>query len=1050
MALLLSSITMAAWAGSLEVYVYEQDSGGKPQAVPGATIQLSDPRNPPRLREQAKATGLDGKALFAELPDGPGFVLQVSAAGYQPFTDRAVQLPGGLKRLRIQLLPLLTTTVDLIEQGPVVQLGQTESTTAISGEYFNDLPVYGRDYQSALVLAPGVNDTDRDGNVTVHGSRERDFKVTVDGVSNVDPVTGQRLSAVNPDAIEEIQVVDSGADLTQGGAVGGYARITTKSGANEFEGSASIYLVDDAIDNDGAGDTDPLPRRRRKPAAFVSGPIFRDRLWYVAALELLDESRPINVIGGQDAVIESSGRSELAKLTWQLNAKNRLAVQYSADPLTIEPYQASTLRAADSSSDYERGGPTYSLKWTSTLSPRSYWESTVALSDIKYEFRPHAFGVRNLCATGEVGGISVDRLFCFDRRSGIESGTNPQTYADRRERRSYALDATTFLNEWLGGSHDIRYGLLLERTNWQRHQSDDPTLQRQPFSLQVVALDPNNPGSIDPRNLPANRIFLTRSFPDQLQSEARGNNFALYLVDGYQPWSNLSIEVGLRYNREELSADGFESFDPARERATFATAYEDCVANPFNSANACVAIAAGRFTGSPYDNPNAYPACSVAPNPAQCTMLELARDAGVRIHFRTPRPFTVINSNLSRSLRIGWDPRSDGKTQLSGGYTRLYGDAFFQLFLEEQGPDTLQSAFSLNSEDQAVFDLSNLGTAFQISTVDRNLNSPYADEITLGLQREIAPETSLTVRWIQRGYRDLYQDTDVNHDPVIFDDLTPRQLARFGGRCRRIGKFADCTGEAVIRIEPRPGGRQSISVIDVPDGIADLQVVSPLFNSIYEISNLNRSDYDAYVIGLTRRFWQNWEASGTYTWSRSIGQAEDFADTLGNDRSNVDDERGPLGTDQRHVVKLSGRKLVSTWGGMRFGGNVVYQTGLPYSIVSNRQVLDFPTDLSGGRGIGTIQYSTPRVTFPTGTRNDQRNPSHWRVDVNLQKELKLRDTTLVLQASVFNLLNAQTLEIERVERLTEYNARLRRVWLDLPVSARDTGRYLELAAKVTF
>ena len=41
-----------------------------------------------------------------------------------------------------------------------------------------------------LTLAPGVQDADGDGNPNVHGSRDRDFKAEVGGVSNVDPLTG--------------------------------------------------------------------------------------------------------------------------------------------------------------------------------------------------------------------------------------------------------------------------------------------------------------------------------------------------------------------------------------------------------------------------------------------------------------------------------------------------------------------------------------------------------------------------------------------------------------------------------------------------------------------------------------------------------------------------------------------------------------------------------------------------------------------------------------------------------------------------------------------
>jgi hypothetical protein len=53
-----------------------------------------------------------------------------------------------------------------------------------------NMPVAGRFYQDVIALAPGVQDPDGDGNPNVNGARERDFKTSVGGISNVNPLTG--------------------------------------------------------------------------------------------------------------------------------------------------------------------------------------------------------------------------------------------------------------------------------------------------------------------------------------------------------------------------------------------------------------------------------------------------------------------------------------------------------------------------------------------------------------------------------------------------------------------------------------------------------------------------------------------------------------------------------------------------------------------------------------------------------------------------------------------------------------------------------------------
>ncbi len=64
-------------------------------------------------------------------------------------------------------------------------------------------------YTSFLITEKGAEPGLR--NVSVKGSRERDFKAIVGGISNVDPLTGQFMSDVNPDAVEEIDIITGGA-----------------------------------------------------------------------------------------------------------------------------------------------------------------------------------------------------------------------------------------------------------------------------------------------------------------------------------------------------------------------------------------------------------------------------------------------------------------------------------------------------------------------------------------------------------------------------------------------------------------------------------------------------------------------------------------------------------------------------------------------------------------------------------------------------------------------------------------------------------------------
>src|SRR5437867_5026716 len=71
---------------------------------------------------------------------------------------------------------------------------------------------------------------------------------------------------------------------------------------------------------------------------------------------------------------------------------------------------------------------------------------------------------------------------------------------------------------------------------------------------------------------------------------------------------------------------------------------------------------------------------------------------------------------------------------------------------------------------------------------------------------------------------------------------------------------------------------------------------------------------------------------GSYTYSRALGDAEDFQSRLGNDPSTVEWETGYLDYDQRHVVKLNAALfLPRDW---QVGTSIAWGSGLPYSIIS--------------------------------------------------------------------------------------------------------------------
>ncbi|RMF71122.1 MAG: TonB-dependent receptor, partial [Acidobacteria bacterium] len=759
-----------------------------------------------------------------------------------------------------------------------------------------------------------------------------------------------------------------------------------------------------------------------------------------------------DLIGGADFVQEVRGLTNFDQVTWQVTGKDKLQLRYNADPFRVEPAGVSSLVPPESGVTRQGGGPVVTLQWTNVFSGTFTFESLLAYQNIKNEFSPFEENVRNNCIpSGDPELTPLLESYCVDQTLfGSASGTFPRTNRDTRRRWSYSVRGDKFIADWLGGSHRVTFGLGLERAKFVRDVTYDSQILRQELPATGSVTNP-----LFPRDL----VLETKFFPDVQSSESRGNFYAAYITDSFDVRPNLNVTVGLRLSREELGSDGFAPIDVAGERARYDQAVSECIA-----AGGVPRICASRnlylFTAHPLDNPALYPTgCALAPNPRICEDLRTAQQGGP-LHFRDPERYTIDNYDVEPRFSVAWDPWNDNKTKVSASWGRYVGNTFLAPLVSELGPDLLRVPFTINNLG---FKQENvpIQSAFAISEIDRDLKRQYSDEWQIRLEREIGPEMSVITRYVNKKYRRQFQDIDINRRPVYFDDLKNNKPLLFQSfpRCERIGEFADCTGDFVLVTTPIPGIPGSPgSLVPVPDGFPDLELVSPALNSVYLIGNFNESDYEAYIVELVRRFYQNWEMRASYTWSTTLGQAEDFNSALGDDVTNADDEAGPLATDQRHVFTLFGRVFVPYWGGYRVGAVLTYQSGLPYSIIEQRNVPDFPTQLTGlnvplssTSGL-TRAFSVQRFLYPTGARNDHRNSPFWNLNLNIQKEFEIKDVKASIQLNIFNALNDDTQRVFQVRRVSLGTDPVtgEQRFLERPVAIRRFGRQFELLLKANF
>src|ERR1041384_5139517 len=152
------------------------------------------------------------------------------------------------------------TEVDVTDAPPVVDTTQGQQANTIEQKLIRDLPINRRDYLSYTLLVPGVSDSTRlagdqdfrvkqtpQSGLSFYGSNGRGNSVTVDGGEANDDSGGVRLN-LSQDAVQEFQINRSNYLPELGGASGATINIVSKSGANQFHGSAYGFFRNDALD----------------------------------------------------------------------------------------------------------------------------------------------------------------------------------------------------------------------------------------------------------------------------------------------------------------------------------------------------------------------------------------------------------------------------------------------------------------------------------------------------------------------------------------------------------------------------------------------------------------------------------------------------------------------------------------------------------------------------------------------------------------------------------------------------------------------------------
>jgi hypothetical protein len=258
-------------------------------------------------------TNSEGIYVLPNLPPGP-YRLQVSKIGFKTMIK-----PDIVLNVQDALSVNFTLPVGAFHEVVTVQGGvpliNTENAavgTVVDRQFAENLPMNGRSFQTLIELVPGVvtvpTSPSDAGQFSVDGQRANANYWTVDGVSanvgiSATNIPGSGLagslgafsafggtnSLVSVDAMQEFKIQTSSYAPEFGRSPGAQISIVTRSGVNQFHGTAFDYLRNDVFDaNDWFADFARLAKPKERQNDFggtFSGPLIHDRTFFFLSYE---------------------------------------------------------------------------------------------------------------------------------------------------------------------------------------------------------------------------------------------------------------------------------------------------------------------------------------------------------------------------------------------------------------------------------------------------------------------------------------------------------------------------------------------------------------------------------------------------------------------------------------------------------------------------------------------------------------------------------------------------------------------------------------------
>lgn len=443
------------------------------ELIANATVTLTNAATGATRKLMSKS---EGNFLFDSLLPG-NYELKAEASGFSTQVQKVVVEVGATTSASFSMqVGAATQTIEVTGAStPLLNTSDTAVGGTISRERVENLPLNGRSFLSIALLEPGVN-VNYNANssagapnnyfqISVGGAPQQMTHISVDGSRINDRITGGTSQNFSAETVQEFQISTLGFDLSSGTVSAGAVNVVSRTGGNNFHGSAFLFYRDHntaaypALNRD-AFDLDPYFARKQYGGTF-SGPIKKDKFFFFVNYERNDQIGARTVffedplLRGFNHVAQQPQDGDLfgARLDYTVNHRHNAFLRFGIDSNdgTAGTGLESTWITSSNYAYQTQLGVTSVLK--STLVNDFRFSYSYFRNRLRPPTQDECVGIAGdpaLCA-----GTGGARISFF---GGLAVGNDVNVSQDRHPRTFQFTDNFN----WTKGSHRIRFGANYE------------------------------------------------------------------------------------------------------------------------------------------------------------------------------------------------------------------------------------------------------------------------------------------------------------------------------------------------------------------------------------------------------------------------------------------------------------------------------------------------------------------------------------------------------------------------------------------------------------